>query len=305
MATQYTQILKLALPVTGELNGTWGDVVNNEITSMVEQAIAGLVTINSWTANSHTLTVADGTSSESRCAILILEDDGGGNPSAPATLICPDETKIYVVKNTTGQTVTVKTASGTGIAVPDGNTITVFCDATNVNQTDSFFGDVLVDDLDITGGVNIDSLTASTALALNGSKDVVSVTNTGTGNNVLATTPVLTGSRVTVSALGTLTTGTTTINLATAQVFTATISSSSTVTIAFSNAPSAGTSEVVLLRLTNAGSGTIIWPANTKFPRKRAAALTVSGVDMLGVYYDVTTGTYMVFVVGLNIGEAV
>jgi hypothetical protein len=36
-------------------------------------------------------------------------------------------------------------------------------------------------------------LTASTALALNASKEVVSVTNTGTGDNVLATAPTLVG----------------------------------------------------------------------------------------------------------------
>jgi hypothetical protein len=51
--------------------------------------------------------------------------------------------------------------------------------------------------LDIVGTVGISStttlsgLTASTALALNASKEVVSVTNTGTGNNVLASSPTL------------------------------------------------------------------------------------------------------------------
>jgi hypothetical protein len=39
--------------------------------------------------------------------------------------------------------------------------------------------------------VNISGLTASTALALDASKEVVSVTNTGTGDNVLATSPTL------------------------------------------------------------------------------------------------------------------
>jgi hypothetical protein len=38
--------------------------------------------------------------------------------------------------------------------------------------------------------VTISGLTASTALALDASKNVVSVTNTGTGSNVLATSPV-------------------------------------------------------------------------------------------------------------------
>jgi hypothetical protein len=52
--------------------------------------------------------------------------------------------------------------------------------------------------LSVSGTTNLAGLTASTALALDASKNVVSVTNTGTGNNVLATspqiaTPTLTG----------------------------------------------------------------------------------------------------------------
>jgi hypothetical protein len=98
MATQYTSILKLALPVTGELSGTWGDVVNNNITSMVEQAIAGLSTINTWTANAHTLTVADGTTSESRCAMLVAATGAGGTAlTAAGEIICPAASKLYVL----------------------------------------------------------------------------------------------------------------------------------------------------------------------------------------------------------------
>ena len=131
MATQYTDILKLALPTTGELDGTWGEVVNNNITSMVEEAIAGLSTINTWTANSHTLTTANGTTSESRAAILVLTDTGTTLTGA-GDLICPDKSKAYIVKNDTGQTITVKTSAGTGVDVPDGEVRSVFCDATNV-----------------------------------------------------------------------------------------------------------------------------------------------------------------------------
>ena len=142
MTTAYTPILKLALPVTGELNGTWGDVVNNNITSMVEQAVAGLATINSWTANSHTLTSADGTTSESRCAMLVIDDDGAGNPSAAATVICPAESKAYILRNICGQTVTLRTSAGTGIAVPNNQAALLFCDGTNV-YTGALNGDVV------------------------------------------------------------------------------------------------------------------------------------------------------------------
>lgn len=130
MSTAYTSILKLALPTTGELAGTWGTVVNDNITQMIEQAIAGLATINTWTTNSHTLTVANGTSSESRCAMLVASD--GAGLSAAGEIICPAATKLYVLKNGTSYQITLKTASGTGIAVPTGQTAFLFCDGTNV-----------------------------------------------------------------------------------------------------------------------------------------------------------------------------
>lgn len=133
MATQYTDKLKLALPVAGELTGTWGDVVNAEITSMVEEAIAGLAVIDTWVADSHTLTVVDGSTSESRAAILRLTDTGTALTGA-GTVICPNQSKIYFVENTTGQEVTVKTSAGTGIVVPTGEVMALFCDATNVEN---------------------------------------------------------------------------------------------------------------------------------------------------------------------------
>jgi hypothetical protein len=45
--------------------------------------------------------------------------------------------------------------------------------------------------LNVSGTTNLAALTASTALALDASKNVVSVTNTGTGNNVLGTSPTM------------------------------------------------------------------------------------------------------------------
>jgi hypothetical protein len=55
--------------------------------------------------------------------------------------------------------------------------------------------------LSVSGTSTLSGLTASTALALNASKEIVSVTNTGTGNNVLATSPTFSGN----IALGTST----------------------------------------------------------------------------------------------------
>ena len=68
--------------------------------------------------------------------------------------------------------------------------------------------------LTVGGTQNMAALTASTALALDASKNVVSVTNTGTGNNVLAGSPTLTG---TVSAAAATLSGNLTLSGGTAN----------------------------------------------------------------------------------------
>lgn len=188
MTTAYTSVLKLALPVTGELSGTWGDVVNNNITSMVEEAITGLATISTWTGASHTLTTADGTTSESRCAILQCS----GSPGAAAEVICPTATKIYIVKNgvSGGYAVTLKTSAGTGIAVPNGKVMWLYCDGTNV----------------VDATTHLSSLTLASALPV-ASGGTGTTTSTGSGSVVLATAPTLSaltlGSPLTVANGGT------------------------------------------------------------------------------------------------------
>lgn len=135
MSTSYTSNLKLGKPAAGDTG--WGDVINGELTDMIEQAVVGLATVNTWSTNSHTLTTADGSSSEARCAILKLTDTGG-QLSGAGTVIVPAVTKLYAVINTSGQNITVKTASGSGILVKNGNQVNVVCDGTNVVEQDTY-----------------------------------------------------------------------------------------------------------------------------------------------------------------------
>lgn len=161
MTTQYTPILKLALPVTGELSGTWGDVVNDNITSMVEQAVAGLATINTWTTNSHVLTTANGTSSEARCAMLVAQN--GAGLSASGEIICPAATKLYVLKNDTSYQITLKTSTGTGIAVASGTSSLLFCDGTNVvSGVTAFASSTISGNLTVNGNTTLGDASADT-----------------------------------------------------------------------------------------------------------------------------------------------
>lgn len=136
--TDYTNTLKLAKPAAGE--SAWGNTVNTGLTDMVEEAISGLKVINTWTSATpaiHVLTSADGATSESRAAILKLTDTGGVIPSVGQVTV-PANSKLYCVINETGHTVTVKTASGTGIAVPTATVVNLVCDGTNVVEQDNF-----------------------------------------------------------------------------------------------------------------------------------------------------------------------
>lgn len=157
MSTSYTGTLKLGKPAAGDTG--WGNTLNGEVTDMVEEAISGMSTINTWSAATpavHTLTEANGSTSESRAAILRLTDTTSDIASV-ANLIVPDNTKLYCIINETGHTVTVKTASGSGIAVPTAVQTNVVCDGTNVVEQTAFSNSFIAatltaDNLKITAG---------------------------------------------------------------------------------------------------------------------------------------------------------
>ena len=186
MATSYTTILKLALPAQGELSGSWGNVVNDNITQMIEEAIAGRKVINTWSTNSATLSTADGTTSEARAAMLAFTDTGS-SLSGAATVICPAQSKIYICKNSTGQTVTIKTSSGTGVAIPNGETMFVFCDGTNVEQAVTNISSLNVDGFAFSIGGAVTTAGAFTTSGAN----ALTLTTTGTTNVTLPTTGTL------------------------------------------------------------------------------------------------------------------
>jgi hypothetical protein len=188
MATQYTSLLGLALPVTGELSGSWGDTVNQQITSLLDSAISGTTSI---TIDADiTLTTTVGTANESRQAIVLWNPATG---TATRTITAPAQSKIYTVINASGgtQSIVFKAVGQTGITIVKGESAIIAFNGTDFIKIGNVGGGSFFTDLTVSGTTTLSGLTASTALALNASKEVVSVTNTGTGNNVLATSPTL------------------------------------------------------------------------------------------------------------------
>jgi hypothetical protein len=119
MTTAYTSLLKLALPVQGELTGTWGDEVNNAITQPIADAIAGTTSYDVSGGN-WTLTNLDGASSNTaRNAILRLF----GTAGAPINILAPNQSKTYVIINGANVAVTIKGVTGptTGVTITAGS----------------------------------------------------------------------------------------------------------------------------------------------------------------------------------------
>jgi len=102
MTTAATSLLGLALPVTGELSGTWGDTVNTSITALLDTAIAGTTTITSDA--DVTLTTTTLAANTSRQAVLLWTASG----TATRTITAPAQSKIYIVINKTGSTQSIK-----------------------------------------------------------------------------------------------------------------------------------------------------------------------------------------------------
>lgn len=115
MATSYTSLLGLALPVTGELSGTWGDVVNNEITSLLDSAVAGTTSLN-VTSGNITMTDTDGAANQARSAILLVS----GTPGTSRDIVAPSLSKAYIVINGSDGAVVIKGSATTGVSIGAG-----------------------------------------------------------------------------------------------------------------------------------------------------------------------------------------
>jgi hypothetical protein len=108
MSTSFTSLLGFALPTSGELDGTWGDVVNASVTELVEDSIAGSVTASVTSADWTLSTTGSGAVNQARAAILIPT----GTPGVARSIFAPNLSKAYIIHNKSDATVTIKGATG-------------------------------------------------------------------------------------------------------------------------------------------------------------------------------------------------
>jgi hypothetical protein len=130
MPTTYTPLLGLALPAEGELDGAWGDVVNDSVTSLLDSAIAGFATASVTSANWTLTTTGSGFANQARMAILIPT----GTPGVSRNIIAPSYSKTYIVINQSNASVVLKGAATTGLTITSGAYLLAAWDGTDFVQ---------------------------------------------------------------------------------------------------------------------------------------------------------------------------
>lgn len=159
--TNFTPLLGLALPTTGDLSGTWGTTVNDAITTLLDTAVAGTTTLSADT--DVTLSTTNGATNQARAAVLLWTASG----TVTRNITAPAQSKAYVVVNATGgtQSIVVR-GSGptTGVTVIAGERALVTWNGSDFVKVASSVITNLTGVLPIAnGGTNASS--ASTALS--------------------------------------------------------------------------------------------------------------------------------------------
>ena len=129
MASTYSP-LKIELIGTGEQVATWGQTTNTNLGTAIEQAIGGKADVT-MSSTTETLTLTDTNAAQNARALYL---NLTGTPGGAAVLEVPAVQKAYIVKNATtgGFAVTVKVAGQTGVSVPNGATMHLYNNGTDV-----------------------------------------------------------------------------------------------------------------------------------------------------------------------------
>jgi hypothetical protein len=298
MTTGNTTLLGLALPVEGELDGTWGDAVNDQITSLLDTAVAGTTTLSADSDVTLTDTVL--TTNQARQAVLLWTASNG---ASTRNVTAPARSKPYIVINAgTGSIVLRGAGPTTGVTIVSGERCFAAWDGSDF---------VKIASLNSSGVVPVSS--GGTGLTAGTSGGILAYTATGTlassaalaadkvviggGAGVAPSTTSLLGTAAavttgnyiqavgyadTITALGNTSTAIN-IDITSGNVFSATLTGNCTFTLRY---PVATGSSSFTLILTNDGTPdrTVAWAGgNFRFPGGAASlsrTTTASAVDV-------------------------
>jgi len=153
MSSTYSD-LKFEIIEVGGSSGQWGGITNTNIGTAIEQAIAGMATLDTgdFISNVATLTATNTPNAQDFRAFCL---NITATLSAAGTVNVPAIEKPYLVLNNSvgGFAVTVKVSGLTGVSIPNGKGCIVYNDGTDVGAAITYLTSLtLGTDLAITEG---------------------------------------------------------------------------------------------------------------------------------------------------------
>lgn len=133
MASTYTTNIRLEKQADGENPNSWGDILNQNVIDLVDQAVAGYQIVSVSGTTPITLTELDGVTDQSRNAALSFD----GTLTAETSIIIPSNDKTYFVRNNTSGSfaLKIKTLGNTASVLEQGQNIMIATDGTNIYQS--------------------------------------------------------------------------------------------------------------------------------------------------------------------------
>jgi len=281
MASTYSPLLRIELIGTGEQANTWGVTTNTNLGTLIEQAIAGFANIV-LTDSNYTLTEVDGGSDQSRCMFLLVT----GNQTAARTILAPNLSKMYVVKNGTsgGLAINVQGYNGVStvgntVSIPNGKSALVYFDGNDFGNVVQSLKNVVID------GVTLTGLTAPIAIVDGGTGATTAATArsnlgaaaSGVNSDITGLTGLVTPIAILQGGTGAVTASAARANLGAAQ--------------------SGGNSDITSLNglttpltLSQGGTGANLTAGAGKLAYSTGSALALSAVGTTGQYL-VSAGT--------------
>jgi hypothetical protein len=128
MADAFTTRVRLEKPEVNANDGTWGTELNENMIDMVDEAVAGVVSV-SLTAGNVTLSTNNGTADEARNPVIILT----GTPGTTRTVTFPNVEGVHDIFNNSDSSATLGAGGGSTVSVRAGEKVRIYTDgATNV-----------------------------------------------------------------------------------------------------------------------------------------------------------------------------
>jgi hypothetical protein len=125
MPSSYTPRLRLEMQAAGENLNTWGAPRLNNTLARIDFALAGRAVLT-LTGGDYRLSSQNGGEDEARSAMLDLVGQ------APARILVPAVSKIYLVRNRTTGPVQLSSGAGTSAEVGPGDVTLVACDGADL-----------------------------------------------------------------------------------------------------------------------------------------------------------------------------